>query len=143
MLDPDTASMIDECMRYLHSSGLCEEAKDYLSAQLGMVRKAANGEPDKIQALCMLMVVSKIDQIKERVREPERMAAVAAAAVAKCAEVRCKATTPTVTVPGMPGVILAWATALRPVAWPLAVAVSAAVTSANFPALVQLIQGWK
>jgi hypothetical protein len=98
----------------LASTDLSEPEKDQLQSYLDQVAEAANGHPDKIQAISDVLQAMVEHQIKKEVREPARIALAAAEAVAKHVE-GCPLRGRNA---GMP----AWAAWLFPFRWPLAVA---------------------
>ena len=137
MIDPSYKSLLDDCWSDLHDAkSLSPDAKAYLGTQLRMVRTAANGDPDKIQALCNLMVVSTVDRIYDRIHGPDLRSKAAEAVVAKC-EARHAMVTPQVA--GSVQTVAQWAQAIRPVAWPVAFAVSVGLLSPHASQFVDAI----
>lgn len=87
MTDADKQT-IEDVKKYLFSSDLADDCKDNL---LGLVKNAANlanGHPDKIQGITELLLSMVLQDVRNSIRQPKKIAAEVAAQmnahVAKC-----------------------------------------------------------
>lgn len=129
MTDADKQA-IDDVKQYLFSSDLADDCKDNL---LGLVKNAANlanGHPDKIQGITELLLSMVLQDVRNSIRQPKKIAAEVAAQmtvhVAKC---------PVAGGGALPAKI-AW---MYPFRWQIAVLACVALFSPHTPELFSLI----
>lgn len=116
---------IERTRGYVLASNLAEEAKDGLSNLLDAGAKAANGAPDKIQAIADAILELILHEVKQAVRHPE--------VVKKAVEAHAL-TCPLSTPAGAVGIAFRFR-------WPICVFASVAVFSPNFGRMAELIKG--
>jgi hypothetical protein len=116
---------IERTREYVLASNLADEAKDGLGNLLDAGAKAANGAPDKIQAIADALMELILHEVKQAVRYPETFKKAVEAHALTC---------PLNTPAGKLGVAFRFR-------WPICVFASVAVFSPNFGRLAELIKG--
>lgn len=120
---------IERTRKYVLASALPEDTKDGLGNLLDAGACAANGTPDKLQAIADAILELILHEVKQAVRNPEAVKKAVQEHVKEC---------PLAAAPGGKlGVVYRFR-------WPLCVIVCTAVFSPNFSALAGLVERiWK
>lgn len=124
---------IERTRAYLLTSGLPEDAKDGLQDLLDKAGRAANGTPDKLQAIADAMLSMALHEVKQAVRVPACIAEAARAEVKLHAD-GCALKMPAA---GKIGIVLTLAKS-----WPLMLFGCALAFSPHLPAIIAAIKGW-
>lgn len=119
-MNEESKEKVERTRAYLLGSGLAEDTKDGLQGLLDAAGKAANGTPDKLQAIADAMLALAIHEVKQAVRLPAMVKGAVEAHAMGC---------PLNSPGGKFGLIYR-------MRWPLCVVISVAFLSPNFPMIV-------
>ena len=127
-VNEETKQKIERTREYLFKSALPEDSKDNLSALLDAAAIAANGAPDKIQAMSDLMLLLILHEVRRDIRLPQVVDEAVMAHATNC---------PMSAPSGWLGV----AYRLR---WPICVSACVAFVSPNFLLIAEVVKGlWR
>jgi hypothetical protein len=122
--------MVEDVKRYLYASDLSDECKDGLTSLITSAANLANGHPDKIQGISELLLAMVLQDVRNSIRQPKKIATEVAAQmtahVAQCP------------IAGGKGLPARWAW-LYPFRWPIAALASVLACSPHAPAILHLI----
>ena len=119
---------IERTREYLLKSKLPEDSKDNLSSLLDAAGTAANGAPDKIQAMSDLMLLLILHEVRRDIRLPQVVDEAVQLHATKCP----------MAAPG------GWIGVVYRLRWPLCAAACVAFVSPNFLLIAEVIKGlWR
>lgn len=128
---------IERTRAYLLASTLPEDTKDGLQDLLDKAGKAANGTPDKLQAIADAMLSMALHEVKQAVRVPEVVIRSAERAAKAEVETHASACASKMPAAGKLGIALQFAKS-----WPLMLFGCALAFSPHLPAILLAVKGW-
>jgi len=132
-MTPEKRDRVERVRTYMLKSDLPEEVKDMLSTLLDEAAGAANGSVDKLQSLADTLLALSLHEVKQAVREPERLRHAAERAVAAHIDL-C----PLRGGSGWPR----WAIWVYPFRWQVMAAVVALAFAPRTPDILKILGSW-